>query len=171
MHRISGFFFYSIILALTLPIFLPQLALMFFAPFIVITYYYKDKISCLWLSLVCGLIIDLLSDNNRLGVYALNYCLTTFILYRQKYHFFEDNLTTFPIMTFLFSCFSSLLQALLLYLFGKGIIFSWDWFKLDIILFPFIDSLFAALCFTLPFFLLPKPLKRKTKIVNRFSRS
>lgn len=118
---------------------------------------------CLWLALACGLIIDLLAAQTRLGLYSLNYCAVTWILFNQKKHFFEDSFSTFPIMTFLFSVISTLFHALLLYISSHSIEFSWGWIKSDLIFMPLTDALYAALAFTIPYHLLPKKYFRKRK--------
>lgn len=150
MKQIMFPFFYTFTLMVCLPPLLPDLRVLFFAPFLVYSFYHQTKEGSLWLALLCGLIIDLLSAHTRLGFYALNYCLTTNLLYRQKKHFFADNLSTLPIMAFIFSALSTLIQAILLYAFGQGMILSLDWIAIDLIWLPMLDALYAGIAFTLP---------------------
>lgn len=135
---------------LLVPVFFPSLRLTFFAPFLVISYYQKPRTTALWLSFFCGLFLDLLSPYPRLGILALNYCLTTFILYSQKFNFFEDKLSTLPFMTFLFAFISTLIQAVLYSIFVSSIDISFSWIVADLGLFPLYDAIFAFACFNLP---------------------
>jgi rod shape-determining protein MreD len=162
LNRILFLFFYALAIAITFPTLFPQLRLMFFAPFLVFVFYHKNKILSLWISLLCGLIVDLLSAQTRLGFYALNYCLTTSILYSQKRNFFEDSLMTLPVMTFFFSFLSTFIQFCLLYIFGQGLLLSWEWVNNDLLWMPFKDALYAGIAFSLPALFFPKLPKRRT---------
>lgn len=138
------------------PILFPSLRLIFFAPFIVVFYYKKSYEFCLWSSFLCGLAVDTLSSTMRLGLYAIDYCLTTALLYNQRRHFFADSITTLPIMVFFFSIISTLLQLLLIDIFEKGINVSWSWIATDLIYMPAIDALYAFVFFVLPSLLFGK---------------
>ncbi len=151
MLYLFGIYAYSFCLAMCLPIFFPSLHLIFFAPFLVLCFYRCSLSQCLWWSLACGFMIDLLASQTRLGVYAFNYCLTTICIYRYKFHFFEDRLSTLPAMTFCFACLSTLIQAAIFYLTGKPFSISWEWIKNDLFLSPFQNALYAACLFTFPF--------------------
>ncbi len=118
-------------------------------PVLVITYYKKNLVTSLWLSFLCGTIVDLLASNQHLGLYALNYCLTTIVIFFQRRHFFADRLSTIPIMTFLFSFLSTLLQMILLFLFDKPVPISLSLLETDLLLMPLADSLYAFCVFTL----------------------
>ena len=159
MSRLFIFFTYTLFLAFLLPIFFPQLYLIYFAPFLVASFYRQKKIKCLWLAFLCGFLIDLFSTQTRLGFYALTYFLTAEILYNQQRNFFEDRFSTLPIMTFLFAIISTVIQIPLLYAFDIGLDLSMEWFKNDLILNPLYDAIYAALAFTLPsiFFYRTKP--------------
>jgi rod shape-determining protein MreD len=150
------FFVYTCALTLFLPVLFPHLALLYFAPFLILSFYSKNKLTALWLALICGLIIDLFSTHARLGLNALNYCIVTWFLYPQKYHFFEDSVTTLPIMTLLFSLFSTIIQVALFYLFDQRIALSWNWIKNDLLWLPIVDAIYAALGFSLLYILLPR---------------
>jgi rod shape-determining protein MreD len=166
MNRITFFFFYTLCLALLFPPLFPNLRLLFFAPFLVITFYNENKNSSVRFALLSGLIIDLLSGQMRLGVQGLNYCITTLCLYPYKRHFFEDSISTFPIMTFLFSVLSTLIQIPLLSIFGTGLPLSANWIWNDLIVMPLIDALYAAFAFTLPYLFLPKTFKKKPALFS-----
>ncbi len=132
------------------PVLFPSLRLIFFAPFLIILYYNKSYTTCLWAALACGLVMDILSSTMRLGLYGIDYCLTTWLLYSQRRHFFADNLSTLPIMTFFFSVLSTLIQLFLTNIFEQGISISWNWAATDLIYMPAIDAFYAFIVFILP---------------------
>lgn len=164
MNRILIFFIYALGLSLCVPALFPSLRLTFFAPFLVFIFYQKDKTTGMWWAFLCGLIIDLLSTHMRLGTYAFTYCLVTWILYPHKQHFFEDNLTTLPLMTALFSILSILIQICLLYTMNQKILFSWNWMKEELFWTPVQDGLYAGIAFSFPSLFFPKITKRPTSL-------
>lgn len=166
MNRTHAFFAYTLLITLLISPLIPNLRLMFFAPFLAFTFYHKGKVACLWLAFVCGMVIDLLSAQTRLGIIALNYCLTSEILYSQKRHFFEDSLSTLPIMTFLFVFISLLIQIGLLYLLGQGMLLSWESTISDLLWIPLCNAFYAGLAFTLPTLCLPKAAIRRTVLFS-----
>lgn len=105
----------------------------------------------MWLSLGCGVAMDLLTPLPRFGLHALNYCITTLLLYSKKRNFFEDSLTTLPFMVFFFSVISTLVQVGLLTIFGEGLTLSLGWILTDVAFYPLIDGVYAFVCFTIPF--------------------
>ncbi|MBA3723058.1 MAG: rod shape-determining protein MreD [Parachlamydiaceae bacterium] len=167
MNKLTIFFIYALTINFLFPALFPTLNLLFFAPFIILSFYNTNKINVLWLALLCGLIVDLLSTHTRIGFYALNYCLTAWILYPQKVHFFEDSFSTLPIMTFLFSITSTFIQVFLFYILGQGILFSWELIQNDFIWLPIIDAIYAALAFTIPYLFYPKTSKRAPKYFTK----
>jgi rod shape-determining protein MreD len=134
----------------------PSLRLLFFAPFIIITYYQKSYVAALNYSLLVGLILDLFTSPLRFGLNALNYTMTTAFIYNQKKNFFADSPTTLPLMTFIFSILSTLIQITLLSIFSKPISLSLTWIFSDLIIMPALDALFAFAWFILPHFLFRK---------------
>jgi rod shape-determining protein MreD len=158
------FFLYTLFLSLTIPLFFPSLRLLFFAPFLVFCFYHHSKKTCLWLAFLCGLFVDLLSSYMRLGIYALNYCLTVQLLYSQKRHFFQDSRSTLPILTYLFALLSTCLHASLLYSFGKEVGLSWEWIKTDLLGMPIRDAIYTTIAFTFPSMLFNQVSKRSIVI-------
>lgn len=159
--RLLPFFFcLSLLLTLITPVIVPGLILNFFAPFLILIYYKKSFLKSLWASFFCGLILDLLSPFSRLGLYTVNYCLTTSFLYSQKKNFFEENLSTLPIMTFFWSILSSVIQVVLLYIFEKGIMVSMGWVVTDLILMSLVDAFYAFAFFILPFLFMGQKPRR-----------
>lgn len=149
-----------LILTVAIPSVFPTFRLMFFVPFLVIAMYQNSRITSLWLAFACGMILDLLSSSARLGIYALSFCLTMFMIYPQRKNFFADSLSTLPIMTFAFSATSTTLLACILYIIDMHNIFSWPWFFSDIIIMPAADAAYAFALFILPAMLTGKRIRR-----------
>jgi rod shape-determining protein MreD len=160
LKRLDLTWLFCLILTLTASSLSPYFRLSFFAPFLVIACYKKPLIACLWFSLLCGLILDLLSSHTRIGIHALTFCITISLLYPQKRNFFADSLSTLPIMTFLFASLSSFIMALLLYSLEMNSMLSWNWILTDLIIMPAADGLYAFCCFILPALLFGKPRRR-----------
>jgi len=152
MTHLFLLFVYACCLALFLPLFFPFLHILFFAPFLIVCFYRCSLSVCLWWALSSGFIIDLFSYETRLGTYAINYCLTTLCLYPYKFHFFEDRLSTLPIMSFGFTCLSTLIQIGLFYITGKSFSLSWEWALHDLLLIPLQVAIYALLAFSLSSF-------------------
>lgn len=158
--RLDIAFIFCLLLTLITPSLFPFLRLSFFAPALVITCYKRALPACLWSAFFCGLILDLLSSQPRLGIHALNFCLTLLVLYPQKRNFFADSISTLPIMTFLFASISSLTMALLLYSIEMANVLSWHWILTDMLFMPALDAAYAFCCFTLPVLLFGKRRRR-----------
>lgn len=142
----------------------PWLHLCPFAPFLVMAYYSRSFLNCLWLSLCCGLFMDLLAAERHLGIYALTYYLTTLILFTQRRFFFEDKFSTLPLMTALFSAISTTVLVITLYFMGNGVPFSWGWVVRDLVLMSVLDGLYAFTCFQLPMLLWKRRPQRKEEL-------
>jgi cell shape-determining protein MreD len=153
-------FLSALALTLFVPVVFPTLKLVFLAPFLIVLLYKKPLITCLWGSLICGLILDILSPHTRLGLYSMNFTLTTGILYAQRRHFFADKASTLPIMTFFFSVISTVIQGVLLNTFEGPFQISWGWLFSDLIVMPLMDASYAFLIFILPYLLFGKPVRK-----------
>lgn len=153
-------FLTTLCFTLFVPTLFPAIRLTFFAPFLIITYYQRPFLPALWIAVLCGTVMDLLSSTPRLGIYALNYTLTTFLLYNQRRHFFADSLSTMPIMIYLFCFVSTVLQVVQLYIFDQRIAISWGWALTDLVIMPAFDALFSFCWFVLPFVFFGKPVRR-----------
>lgn len=158
--RLPLAFCITLLFTLYVPVVFPSFRLIFFAPFIVMSYYRKSESTCLWLSLLCGIILDLLASHIRFGMHALNFLLTTAILYRMKQNFFEDSPAALAILTFFFSVLSTLIQLVQFYAIGKGMAITPEWVLSDLIAMPALDALYAFICFTVPSLLFGKPRRR-----------
>jgi len=157
---LSSVFFISLFLFLFVPLFLPTWKLFFFAPFLVILFYQKTKIAALTAACLCGLLVDLFSAQGSIPFFAINYCLTTLLLYDQKQNFFGDSLSTLPIMVYFFGGISTLCQGLLREIFDKTAFISPEWFFIDAVLFPFTDACYGWIVFILPALLFGKRQRR-----------
>jgi len=140
-------FGFSCCLANILPLFFLSLLLLYFSPFFFIALYRCPLNQALWWSLGCGLVFDLYASQTKLGIYALNYCLSTFFLYGYKTHFFEDRLSTLPVMIFIYCFLSQLIQGALLLAIGKPFHYSWEWLRTDLFYIPLQTSLYGFLVF------------------------
>ncbi len=120
--------------------FLPHIHVMPFAPFLALIFQQKSFTLSLWAALGCGIVMDLLSNELRFGMYSLNFVLVTLILHRQKRHFFEGSARALALFTALISLASTLISMLFL---GKVIL-------IDLISMPILDALYAFLWFTCP---------------------
>ncbi len=125
----------------------PSLRLLFFAPYLILFLYKNNLSKSLWMAFCCGLILDLLTTGNRVGLFALNFTLTLLFLYRLKSYFFRDRLSTLPIMTFLFSATAAFLQLFLEGIFqgATALHISRQWLLSDLIQAPFCDAFFALI--------------------------
>lgn len=146
----SLLFAYTIALALIFPLFFPFLHLVIFAPFIILMFYRYPLTDALWWSLLSGTIVDLFSSETRLGHYALIYCLSTLFLYRYRFYFFEDRLSTLPLMTISFSCLSMVIQVLIFLVTSRTFSLSWEWLFNDLVLIPLQTAGYAIFAYTLP---------------------
>jgi len=153
-------FIFCLLATLIVPATFPSIRLYFFIPFIITSYYQKPLLTCLWYSIACGLIIDLLSADSRLGFHAVIYSLSTMILYNQRKNFFSDYVTTLPIMTFFYSLISTSLETGIYYGVGKASFFTIKWFACDIVLMPLFDAMFAFTTLILPFIILGKKQRK-----------
>ncbi len=149
-----------LLLTVATPVFFPLLRIQFFSAFLVILLYNKPLIKCLWASLWCGCVLDLLSSQNHLGLHALTFTVTTWIFFSQRRHFFADSLSTLPLMTFLFSLVSTTLQTLQLAVFEHHLHLTKTWLLTDLLLFPLMDALYAFCFFVLPFYLFGTPIRK-----------
>jgi hypothetical protein len=112
-----------------------------FAPFMI---YAASSPHFLWISLGCGLTVDLLSPGGRFGLWALSYLLTSLLLRR------------FRLDAPLYAATLALIFRLL----TAGPLFSFGWIATDLITMPLLDGVFALLFVSLPMWVLygrPEP--------------
>lgn len=148
------------LLTIAIPSLYPTMRLSYFIPFLVIVCYQMTLSRALWIAFGCGMVLDLLTAHTRLGLYAMDFCVTLAMLYPQRRNFFADSLSTLPIMTFLFSTLSTLVMAIMLYVIEMKSVFSWSWFLTDLLVLPAADALFAFAVFIGPAYFLGRPQRR-----------
>lgn len=145
---------------MTMPILFPALHLLYFPSFIIRALYTRPLHRALWMAALSGLIIDLLSPNEKFGLNAASYLIALLILTRLKRHFFEDNLSTLPILVFFFSVAQGVVHLTLTALIERPIPLSPEFILGDFFLMPLLDALFAILLFTVPYSYFRKPQRR-----------
>lgn len=130
-----------------------------FAPFIILLFRSTEELPCLWTAFLCGLAIDLLSST-PFGIFTLGYALTTFILYRQKNYLIDDKSITFFLFNSGFSLIFHSIHVSLLFMMGKSFPLSFSLIFVDILLYCFLDGVYALLWFYFPIkFIKTNPLK------------
>lgn len=148
MKRIPLLIPFSLALTATVctSVFFPHFKLHTFAPFLALLYARCSRMSSLWISSLCGLIVDLLISESRFGMYACSFTSATLLLYGQKKHFSDK-----PLALSLFTFQISLVITSVLFLFSYSL-FKLDlrWIFSDFILMSFFDSVYAALWFSAP---------------------
>jgi cell shape-determining protein MreD len=130
-----------------------EIKLFAFSPFLAILYNRLNFQKSLWSASLCGLMIDLLSAEFALGLYALNYCLTTLLLFNQKKHFLEDKPLALSLFTMLISIVSTVLQWLLMCIFERGLPLSTKLLLTDLIAMPLLDAVYAYVWLSCPMML------------------
>lgn len=155
MRQVPLYFPFSLALFFVLfgTVFLPHVRLLAFSPFLALLYNRSRFMAALWIASFCGLTIDLLSSEFRFGIHALNYCLTTFLLYQQKKHFFEDKPLALSLFTILISIVSTVLQLLLISIFDHPLPLSGKLLVTDLLLMPIADAIYAFVWFSCPMML------------------
>jgi hypothetical protein len=155
-----GLFAIALVMTLISSSIFPSFRLMFFIPYLIVLYYKQSYVKCLWGAFICGLIIDLLSSKTPLGLWSLNYAVTSIVLYKQRLNFFGDRQSTLPIMTFLFSVISTSLQWFSILIFESQFLPGMNSVLTEFVAMPFFDALYAYSFFILPWVIF-YPLPRK----------
>ncbi|MEC7839532.1 MAG: mreD [Chlamydiota bacterium] len=165
--NLKALFFITLILTLLIPSTFPSARLYFFIPFIITSYYQKPLLTCLWYSIACGLVLDLLAADSRLGLHAVVYSLSTMLLYGQRKNFFSDYLTTLPLMTLFFSLLATTIETGIYYGIGKAPPLTLNLFICDFVVMPICDAAYAFTFFILPYLVLgKKQLKGKDYFIS-----
>lgn len=128
---------YSATLAVALQLWAPW-HLTYLAPLVILSYYRLDLIGSLWISLGCGLLMDLMTDG-PFGLFALSYCIATYLLYRRRLNFAEKSM---GILVALFAFLVALVLA-----FSRHL-WSWPWFFTEVMMCIF-DGIYTFLFHTL----------------------
>ncbi len=143
----------AFLLALTALLFqglyLPHISILAFAPFLALISLSLPLSTTLWLSFLSGVLIDLFSED-PMGLHALNYVLTTALLYRLRSLFSAERPFHLSLFTALISLFSTLFQLILLFLFDRRVPFNGKWIFADLFAMPLVDALYAFVWFAVP---------------------
>ena len=143
-----------------------------FAPTLSINILSLNKEKALWIAFASGLLVDLFTST-KMGIWSLNFCICTLILFRFKVHFYKDKFLHVGIFAAIFSSLSSALHTFITFLFGSEIPFSLKWVVTDCIIMPTIDGLYTIVWFFLSFWLYDQAkskiflLKSKLKLRKR----
>jgi len=165
MGLIFLLFLYTFFWAITLPVLLPSIQLLYFAPLLLISLHYLSTIQSLWLAMAAGLLIDLLSTHTHFGLHAATYCLTLFCMKSFRPYFFDDSLITLSVITFLFSALANSVFCFLMLVFGQSTAFNWHVMLYMLFEMPFYGAIYAFIAFSLPGLLLPKRRMRRTRVL------
>jgi hypothetical protein len=157
MTSLFAMFFYSLFLAITIPIIIPHFHLHYFVPFYIFCFYRLSLQQSLWWTCASGFIFDFYSSDSRLGISVIPFCFTTLALYRYKFYFFEDRFSTLPIMTFLYCLLLTVFESIIYY-FEKGI--QSDQIIKQALFIGIQNSLFCITTFTLPSYVVTYLQKR-----------
>ncbi|MDJ0652264.1 MAG: hypothetical protein QNJ27_04600 [Simkaniaceae bacterium] len=137
--------FFLIALFFALTSFFPILP---FSPYLAILYWRSKWMKALWVSILCGFILDLFSTS-PFGLRALQLLLVTISLYSFRIYF-VDKSSGLASYTALISLGSTLISRLLLTLYDPGLPFTFKGLITDFLLMPLADALYAFLFFSCP---------------------
>ena len=133
-----------------LPALFPFIRLIGFAPFLTLAISQISILPTLWISALAGLIIDLYSPASHIGFFAINYTLTTLLIYRFKKIFPEEKIVIFAIYTSLFSFSSTLIQFILHALIDVNLKLRVLTILTDLIIMPILDGIYALVAILIP---------------------
>ncbi len=140
----------SFIILLIFPSFVPQIRLLAFVPFLTFACAHYSLAGALWLSMFSGLIVDLYSKSAPMGFFALNYTLTTVIVFRYRSYFSFEKVHVFALYAVMYSFISTLLHFVLYGLIEMH--FKLHLFSVitDLILMPIVDGVYSLACVFFP---------------------
>lgn len=130
-----------------------------YAPWIAFVCLRSSWMRALWLSLMAGLFVDLLSDH-PFGIHAIAYAMTAFALFRFKNYFSVGQPLHLGIFSALVSCTATLATAFLLFLFDRRVPFAGIWMFGDLIAMPIVDGVYAVVWFSGPLALVAKIVRQ-----------
>ncbi len=126
----------------------PQTHLFYYAPFLAILFIDSSLIISLWISCLCGFIIDALSTT-PMGMHTLGYTLLCFSLFRLK-RFFNDKPMNIPIFTIVLSMGFSIIEIIILSIFQKNLSPGSSWIISDLLVMPIFDGIYSIILFVVP---------------------
>lgn len=137
----------SLIFAICLPQLFPKVQIQYLIPYLIVGIYYRPLAFNLWHAAFCGCFLDLFSSEPRFGIHALSYTATLYMVTGLRRQFFEDKLSTLPILTLLFSSISTLIHTLLIAVACQMPTYLQNpqWIMSDLCMMPVIDGVYAFL--------------------------
>lgn len=122
-----------------------------FSPYLAILYRRCQWVKALWVSTLCGLILDLLSVS-PFGLHALQMLLVTICMYRMRIYF-VDKPIGLASYTALISLVLTVFSRFSLILYDSALPFTIKGLVTDFIIMPLGDALYAFLFFSFPLIL------------------
>ncbi len=117
-----------------------------FAPFLAIASFRTSFAKTLWLCVLCGFIVDVLSST-PFNMHTWSYLVAVLCLHKTKKHLVTESPFFLFIATILFSSLSTSIQALIF----RQFTLSWHFFLTDLFILPLMDGIYFLLCFVCPF--------------------
>lgn len=146
-------FFFCFAGELLAPFLIPTIRILGFLPLLLFALSRLSLPKVLWISLIAGLTVDLYSSGPPLGFFAINYSLSSIILFRYKKFFSEENFFAFTLFGLLFSFTSTLIHFFLYAIFDTHLKISPLTLATDLICMPIIDGAYTLLWALFPFLL------------------
>ncbi len=143
-------FFLALLLSISLDALMPNLPLMAFTPFVALASLRYPLLKALWLTLIAGLCLDLLSSGERLGLFMSAYLLTVLLVSRYRTHFFENKILTFSLYCAMISSLTTLWIALFFSMVEPRVNLNLPFVATDLLLLPCLDGLVGFLFFIFP---------------------
>lgn len=128
----------------------PSLRVMVFAPFLAIVCRQGNLLLCLWLSLFCGLLLDLCNTQLSFGIFSASYLATGFLAYRNRHLFFYDNPLSIPLYTIVISSLFFAIHIFILFFLRQLPSLSLGGVLTNMLFQPLGDALYAFCWFTCP---------------------
>lgn len=138
----------------------PTIRLLGFLPFLLFSLTRLSLPAALLCSATAGLTLDLYTFGSPLGFFALNYSLTSLILFRYKKFFSEEKLFPFALYGVAFSFTSTLIHFFLYAIIDVHLKLSFLTLVTDLICMPLLDGVYTIIWVLLPL-LLYKHMKPK----------
>ena len=150
LKKAAPSFVISLLVLLIFPSFAPQIRLLAFVPFLTFVIANNRLPGALWLSLIAGLVVDLYSNIAPLGFFALNYTLTSVVVYRYRSYFSQEKAHIFSLYSLLYSLISTALHFVLYALIEMHIKLHLFSIITDLILMPILDGVYALVLVFFP---------------------
>ncbi len=133
----------------------PQIAILTFSPFLALTILRSSLYKALWLAILAGSLMDLIS-NDPIGAHALTYVAVTFLLFKIRKMFSHDEPFHLSLFTSIISLNITAFQLFFLFLFDRRVPLEGRWIFADFLGMPVIDGLYAFVWFAAPLSLFSK---------------